>query len=68
MQVLVEKNSIVRTSLAQAAKVHYSRLSEQLDWLEQKQYIRLEVLRGRVAVTLTERGREFANKLLTLEE
>lgn len=63
MRILSEKNGIGRTSLAQAANIHYSRLISQLRWLERRQFVRMEIRNGRVVVVLTEKGRVYANKL-----
>lgn len=68
VKVMVEENPIGRTSLAQAANVHYSRLVEQLAWLEHKHYVGIVFRNGKVTYSLTHEGREFAMKLMSLED
>lgn len=66
-QVLLDKSEIGRTELSQATNVNYTRLMEQLSWLEQKQYVELAISGRRVVIRLTEKGRDYSTKLLELE-
>jgi len=65
-QVLLDKSEIGRTELSQATNVNYTRLMEQLSWLEQKQYVELAISGRRVVIRLTEKGRDYSTKLLEL--
>jgi len=58
--VLQEENSVTRTALSQKANLQYSRLAEHLKWLEANQLVRSIVEDGRVKITFTNAGREFA--------
>jgi predicted transcriptional regulator len=67
LKVLLERNSIGRTSLCQAANIHYGRLVKCLTYLQDKGCIEHVVEEARVRVRLTVKGREFASALLTLQ-
>lgn len=60
IKVILESNSIGKTSLSQVANINYHRLSKHIEWLEQKQLIESIIGDGKVKVRLTETGREFA--------
>jgi hypothetical protein len=47
--------------------MHYSRLSEQLSLLKERQYTEEVIRDGKIVVRPTEEGREFGKKLLDLE-
>ena len=66
MRVLLENNSINRTALAIAANLNYSVLSKYVIWLETKSFVEFTISYGKLAVKLTENGREFAVRLASL--
>ena len=63
MRVMLEKNSMVRTSLSQEANINYSRLVKHLVWLKQKGLAEFAVEKGKANVVLTANGREFATTI-----
>jgi len=60
IRVILEKNSMGKTSLSQVANIQYARLLKHLEWLEKKHLIESVVESGKVNVKLTTQGREFA--------
>lgn len=66
MMEYLMQNSAGRTKLSQAANVHYHRLSRYLSWLEGRHYVELGLEDDKVIVRLTQEGREFALRVLTL--
>jgi predicted transcriptional regulator len=66
MKVLSNKSCMGRTELAQLTGIQYARLIVHLDWLKEKNLVEYIVNDGMVSVALTELGRDFASKLLTL--
>ena len=66
MKVILEKNSIGRTTLSQEANINYSTLSECIEWLEKKSLVELIIENGKVNVKLTAVGRDFASQLQKL--
>jgi len=59
MKVILESNSIGKTSLSQKANINYHRLSKHLDWLEKKHLIEYVLEDSKVKIRLTENGRQF---------
>jgi predicted transcriptional regulator len=66
MKVLTTKSHIGRTELAQQTNIQYARLIVHLDWLKEKNLVEYIANDGMVNVALTELGKDFASKLLTL--
>ena len=60
VKVILESNSIGKTTLSQEANINYHRLSIHLDWLEQKHLVESIIGDGKVKIRLTNTGREFA--------
>ena len=60
IKVMLEKNSIQRTSLSLETNIQYSRLSRHLEWLERKKLIESFVEEGKIFLKLSSLGREFA--------
>jgi predicted transcriptional regulator len=67
LKVLSEQNSIGRTSLCQAANIHYGRLVKCLTYLEEKSFIEQVIEEGKIRVRLTAKGKEFASALLSIQ-
>jgi predicted transcriptional regulator len=65
METLMQ-NSVGRTRLSQAANVHYNVLLKHLKWLEHRHYIEFRLEDHKARVRLTEDGREFARRVLSL--
>lgn len=66
MKALTNKSYMGRTELAQQTGVQYARLMTHLDWLNEKNLTEYIVKDRMIYVTLTELGRDFASKILTL--
>lgn len=60
IKVMLDQNSIQRTTLSLETNIQYSRLSRHLDWLERKKLIESFVEDGRIFLKLSSLGREFA--------
>jgi predicted transcriptional regulator len=63
MKIILEKNSIGRTTLSQAANINYTTLLKHLEWLEKKSLIDFMIEEGKISVRLTTNGREFISHL-----
>jgi len=61
MKVLLERNSILRTTLSLETNIQYSRLARHLECLEEKKLIESFVEEGRIYLKSTSLGREFAS-------
>ncbi len=66
MKVMLDKNSIQRTTLSLETNIQYSRLSKHLEWLERKKLIESFVEEGRIFLKLNSLGREFASAVSLL--
>ena len=60
------KDYVGKTRLSQVANVHYTVLVEHLRWMESKRYVKFALNEDKIVVVLTESGREFADRFLTL--
>ena len=58
LRTLLDVNSASKTELSQKTGVNYSRFLKHLDWLADKKIVALTVERHKVAITLTQRGRD----------
>lgn len=63
MKVLLENDRLSRTSLAQAAGIHYGRLAKYLEMLAYRHYIEYVLLDGKMTVKLTASGKRFTSNL-----
>lgn len=66
MKMILENNSLTRTTLAQAANLNYARLCKYIIWLEQKSFVEFVICDGKLTVHLTDNGRDLALKLAHL--
>jgi len=66
IKVMLEKNSIQRTTLSLETNIQYSRLSRHLEWLERKRLIESFVEEGKIFLKLSGLGREFASSMSLL--
>ncbi|MBI1829404.1 MAG: hypothetical protein HY222_03120 [Thaumarchaeota archaeon] len=66
MKVLLDINSIQRTTMSLETNIQYSRLSRHLEWLERKRLIESFVEEGKIFLKLTSLGREFASAVYLL--
>ena len=66
MKVMLDKNSIQRTSLSLETNIQYGRLSRHLEWLERKRLIESFVEEGKIFLKLSSLGREFASSVSLL--
>lgn len=67
MKVLLQKRSIGRTNLSLETNLHYGRLSQHIDWLEKKSFIKLIVQDKKINLVLTDKGMQFALMLTDIE-
>ncbi len=63
MKVILENDSIGRTTLTLKANVNYTILAKHLDWLEKRSLVECFVDEGKIKVRLTVIGIEFAFRL-----
>ncbi|MEW6044030.1 MAG: winged helix-turn-helix domain-containing protein [Thermoproteota archaeon] len=68
MRIILENESMNRTTLAQATNLNYARLCKYVVWLEKKSFIEFSISNGKLIIKLTECGREFALKLARLPD
>lgn len=66
MQVMLENNSLNRTTLAQATNLNYATLCRYVVWTNQKSLTEFVVVDDKLMVKLTETGREYALKLASV--
>ena len=66
IKVMLDKNSIQRTSLSLETNIQYSRLARHLEWLERKKLIESFVEEGKIFLKLSSLGREFASSVSLL--
>lgn len=66
MRIILENDSMTRTTLSQVANLNYSRLCKYVVWMEKKSFIEFVISDGKLTIKLTENGREFALKLAHL--
>jgi predicted transcriptional regulator len=64
MKVILEKDSISKTSISQEANIQYARLLKHLDWLEEKHLVESILEDGKVGIKFTRLGREFASLII----
>lgn len=62
-KVILESNSIGKTSLSREASINYDRLSNHLVWLEKRHLVEPIVEDGKVKMKLTKSGRKFVTLL-----
>lgn len=62
MKVILENNSLNRTSLAQIANLNYATLCKYVIWMEQKSLVEFVILDKKLTIKLTETGRELGTK------
>ncbi len=62
-RILLERNSVGRTELAQVTNLQYGRLAKYLEWLAHRMFIEFLLQDGKVLVRLTPSGREFSQKI-----
>ena len=65
LKIILEKNSLGKTNLSQEANIQYSRLVVHLEWLEKNRLIKQVIDDGKIKITVTSLGREFA-KIISL--
>jgi predicted transcriptional regulator len=66
LKVILEKNSIGKTSLSEESNVNYVKLQRYLQWLEEKRLVEIVIKGGRVHIILSHKGREFTTMLSLL--
>lgn len=66
MRVMLENNSLNRTSLAQLANLNYATLCKYVIWMEQKSFVEFVILDKKLTIKLTEAGRDLALKMASM--
>ncbi len=63
LKALLENGPLARTALALAANTNYVTVAQHIVWLETKSHIEFSIEGGKLAVKLTQSGREFALRI-----
>lgn len=66
-KVILESNSVGKTSLSQEANINYHTLAKHLDWLEKKHLVESVIEDHKVKLRLTENGRQFTTLFYNLD-
>lgn len=66
LRALLETGPLGRTTLALAANTNYVTVAQHIMWLEMKSYVVFSIEGGKLAVNLTQSGREFALKIASI--
>lgn len=66
LNALLEHSPIGRTMLATIVNTNYPIVARHLVWLEARSYVEFLIENGKFLVKLTENGREFALKIVSI--
>jgi len=64
MKVMTENGAEDKTKLSLDTNLNYARLTKHVIWLEKKGFVESTVEYGKIIVTLTANGKEFASMIL----
>lgn len=68
MRVLASRSELTVTNLAMMSRINHQRCSALLEWLQDSGYAQARLVRKRRFIALTEIGRDFANRLLEVND
>lgn len=66
MKVLKTHNHLTVTNIAMLSRINHKRCRAHIEWLEQKGYVTMKVLKGKKNIILTSSGLHYADKLLSV--